>query len=134
MLSRLFLVLLILTGPMPVRVCTCAASHAPCAPHEAHLSDHDADESHGCCHSKSKAPCEAERAPLSHDRDCPVANPLPSPPPAVPTPDTLTDLDLVGPLWNASYSSTAIPAECPPLFRHHVDPLPRYLELLTLRI
>jgi len=137
MLSRLFLVLLIVTGPMPVRVCTCTASAA----HTVQLPDHDAEESHCCCPSKSKAvdaekPCEAEHAPLSHDPDCPAANSLPSPQPAVPTPspDTLTALDLVPLQWNAPYSSTMIPAKCPPLFRLHVDALPRPLEFFALLI
>lgn len=150
MVSRLLLVLLILSGSIPVRICTCTASAAHPNPPAVEQSPEQSSEKPRCgCRSKSKpiendirqsavaeSQCHDEHGPLSHDRDCPAANPLNPLEPAVSTatPETLTALDLVQPQWNSPYGSSAIPKAFPPIFRIHVDPLPRYLELLTLLI
>ena len=150
MVSRLLLVLLILTGLIPVRICTFAASTPHPVPNPVEKSTDQAGEKPRCgCRSKSKpidnrirqsvvaqTPCEAEQGLLSHDRDCPAAKPLTSGDPAVSpaTPETLTALDLVQPQWNSPYSRSAISTAFPPIFRIHVDPLPRYLAFLTLLI
>lgn len=150
MVNRLLLVLLILSGLIPVRICTCAASAAHPNPPAVEQSPEQSSEKPRCgCRSKSKpiensirqsvvaeSQCEDEHRPLSHDRDCPAANPLTPLEPAVSTatPETLTALDLVPPQWSSPYFSSSVHRAFPPIFRTHFDPLPRYLEFLTLLI
>ena len=129
---RLLLAMLMLTGMMPARVCTCAA-----AAHSDH-GDSEHDE-HPCDNLPEECPNHNEGSipqPCPHDRDCPVANPQASAPPALPTPspEALTDLDLVRPHWHAPPAFPMILAKGPPHFRSHVGPLPRYLEFRTLLI
>ncbi len=150
MVSRLLLVLLILSGSIPVRICTCTASAAHPNPPAVEQSPEQSSEKPRCgCRSKSKliennilqsvvaeSPCEDEHGPLSHDRDCPAAKPLTplEPTVTVASSESLTAIDLVQPQWNSPYGGSAIPKAFPPIYRIHVDPLPRYLELLTLLI
>lgn len=106
MLVRLLVAVLMLTGPLPVRVCTCAAAARPTAP----VAPADqarpgpaspAPETKGCgCRKKASAETDAggAAAPVApagersseaaggghshpdrqpHERDCPAVNPAP---------------------------------------------------------
>jgi|GEM_PF-3417975 len=149
MLVRLLFAVLTLVGPLPLRVCTCAAGHA------AHT--HAAEKTqavlsaaeHHCCHhtvpnhspTHDEVPSPVAGAehnssaqPAQHDRDCPVAN------------QQLVIREAVAPLTPASaeYSPTiALDWTTPPLdFGISARPSaawpsamknPLYLTFLTLR-
>ncbi len=90
MLIRLLVVLLTLVGPMPFRVCTCAASVPAQTPADAHTPTIPAAvKTCRCGHNgppKGTAPAGDARAHAAdcdgshgnpHERDCPAANPRP---------------------------------------------------------
>lgn len=89
MLFRLLIAVLTLVGPIPLRVCTCAAGHMAHTPDAENSQAAISADEHNCCshHTASnEAPASdnllshvvgAEREathPAQHDRDCPVAN------------------------------------------------------------
>lgn len=91
MLIRLLVVLLTLVGPMPFRVCTCAASVPGQTPADASTpATPVAGKTCRCGHNalpKGTAPAGDARAhaadcdgshPNPHERDCPAANPAPA--------------------------------------------------------
>ncbi len=99
MLVRLLVAVLMVTGPTPVRVCTCAvAAHAPQAPAVGSLVEAPSERSKacGCGHraAAKESPRSAESSaakdcgfraagsppsqPERHDRDCPSVNPRPA--------------------------------------------------------
>lgn len=144
---RLLLVLLTLTGIVPIRVCTCAAATQP--------KPSAVEKSPCCCRSESK--CAGEAAPLPvgpthaseapcgdhhpvphpHDRDCPAANPLAAVEPAVPAgyPILLDSLDLLPPPWSEPFVWGLVVSPAPPSpSRPHVGHVPLYLALRTIRI
>lgn len=107
MLMRLLLVVLMLAGPVPVRLCNCAVSAAPPSSSVQVLSETPAPaKSCSCGHrAKSSAPaaagpaaehhaegCAALKADLpvpgGHDSECPAAKPRASMSDAVVTPAT----------------------------------------------
>lgn len=148
MVVRLLLAVLMLTGLVPVRVCTCvAATHPAAAPVKE--ATHPATEKSRCgCRSESKPAAFPDPArvdspmnchdhhSIPHEASCPAMNPLPTLEPALPSADPVPSavLDLALTLWNAPYALGPIPTVSPPHFPPHVGALPRYLELLTLRI
>jgi len=152
---RLLVAVLMLTGPMPVRVCTCAAAAHPAVPAEQPLPQPSPEaKSRGCGH---RAKANAESAftsdktqthshvqpdaatghshPDRHDRDCPAVNPRPVVTAAVPTPAPDAPID----------HAVSLAARVEPLLgghRHVRLPLesqtapsavPLYLSLCTLR-
>ena len=113
MLVRLLVAVLMLTGPMPVRVCTCAASARPAVPAEQPLPQPSPEsKACGCGHrakagDKSTAAADTAQAhgqvqrdgatghshPNRHDRDCPAvhARPVVSAAVQTPVPDAPAD-------------------------------------------
>lgn len=157
MLVRLLVAVLMLTGPMPVRVCTCAAAR-PSAPADQTLPSPEspAPESKGCgCRNKSntgsqtdaaKTPSEDHSAGdaggghshpdrLPHDRNCPAVNPAPVVTAVVPSPvvDAPTDHDLGLPLWVEPAGGGDARVASPPERHQTFRSVPLYISLLTLR-
>jgi hypothetical protein len=155
MLVRLLIAVLMLTGPTPVRVCTCAASARPSAPVEPPLSQPVPEgKTCGCAH-RAKASAEStatiDKAPTHdhartdgvtghshpdrHDRDCPAVNPRPVVSAAVLTPaaDAPTDPGFSVSVWvepsGTRHLRAASRLEPQPL----VCTIPLYISLLTLR-
>jgi hypothetical protein len=147
---------LMLTGPMPVRVCTCAAAAGPSAPAREHTEPHPATvaKTCGCGHRAKVSPehsVAAERAtscghvepddarghshPDRHDRDCPAVNPRPAASAAVltPAPDAPVDLGISVPLCvepaGGGLTRATSRREPEPV----VSAVPLYISLLTLR-
>ncbi len=154
MLVRLLIAVLMLTGPMPVRVCTCAASARPAVPVE-QLLPQPSPESKACgCGHRAKANAEStipdksqahrhvqsdgatgHSHPDRHDRDCPAVNPRPVVSTAVPTPapDAPTDHAVsltarVEPLCGG-HSHVGFPLLAQPA----PSAIPLYLSLCSLR-
>lgn len=152
MLTRLLVAMLMLTGPVPVRVCTCAAASVPCdsicevasspAPlkncgcrHRSHTESPTTDES---ARVNPRTSSTADDVPQQerHDRDCPAVNPLPPGPAAVPSPiaDHPTDSGFGITLW----AEPLFPGHSRPAMLWRTEPtgqaIPLYLSLLTLRI
>ena len=133
MLIRLLVAVLTLAGPIPLRVCTCAAAHAAPAP-ESHAAPHgpaiDGAESHA--HADC---CDESHQPTQHERECPAANPRPLVREAVSPAASDAPSD---------YSSQVAVVETPPLAGPRLaapsarqstrtSNTPLYLTLLTLR-
>ena len=85
MLIRLLVAVLALVGPLPLRVCTCAAS-VPTRPARAATAPATVKKCRcaGCrppaaATTRDTGPvrCEAPPPPTTHDRDCPAVNPRP---------------------------------------------------------
>lgn len=155
MLVRLLVAVLVAAGPMPVRLCTCAAAQAPSVPtgspapgftpetgnrcgcgHRSQTSEGaavDADTAHGLPHVDQ--PADTPSHPDRHDRDCPAVNPRPVVSAAVPTPaaEPPADLGVGVPGWVES--ETARPHAAPrPHTQSEGRAVPLYLSLLSLRI
>ena len=154
MLIRLLVALLTLVGPMPFRVCTCAAS-APaqtpadkpatatptppkrcgcvrCAPTKDVASAAGDTATHAGTHTMP-----AGDAPRSnqHERDCPATNPTPlvkdaGPPPAPILPTDCDEVHAV--VLIESWPFAGAPIECR-AERPRPPKLPLYLTLLSLR-
>lgn len=155
MFLRLLLAVLMLTGPVPVRACTCAASATPVVPAEEPTSEQPQSEAKSCgCGHRAKqretpaatpdpAPPDGHIAesgttghshPERHHRDCPAVKPRAAISEAVlsPAPDAPTDHAFSLPLL----------AE-PPVVRQKVcsppevplgpPSVPLFISLLTLR-
>ncbi|VTU01684.1 unnamed protein product [Gemmataceae bacterium] len=157
MLVRLLIAVLMLTGPNPVRACTCAASDGLSAPSFQTSSAVDVSVSGkaGCgCRNKThqESPANAENASgyrypacpqgghtdsggHPHHPDCPavVSSPVVS---AIPTPapDAPTDCDVGVPIRACSWF--AAPVRLADRFDsgHCFRSVPLYISLLTLRI
>lgn len=154
MLVRLLLAVLMLTGPLPVRVCTCAAASAPVAPTAGAVAQPSTPEK-GCrCGHRTATPADADsdldrgsgrcaacsasdRAPAhdGHERDCPALNPRVVLP-AVQT--GVTDLPAYG---DASLPAPLEPthgvlaeATPPHLYKPARSAVPLFLSLLSIRI
>jgi hypothetical protein len=106
MLVRLLIAVLMLAGPLPGRVCTCAAAARPSAQADQALPSPwspaaeakgcgcrtksdlsprpDAAQARCCDHSAGAGHSHPDRVP--HDRDCPAVNPAPAVAAAVPSP------------------------------------------------
>lgn len=98
MLVRLFAIVLALVGPLPFRVCTCAAA----APSNQALFISKPDVDCGCKHHSSSGTLsdaddsvvtglteissDTQPIPDRHHEDCPALNPRPVDPPAVQAP------------------------------------------------
>ena len=140
MLIRLLVVLLVLTGLMPVRVCTCTgATPASTGPVEVVPQR----ESRCCCHSQ-KPPAvsvpesrhHCDDAPPAHDPDCPALNPLPTLDAAIPSPsvELPSAIEVFTPAWITPPLGRSIRRPHPPLLEWRAGELPRYLLFLSLRI
>jgi hypothetical protein len=140
MLIRLLVVLLTLVGPMPLRVCTCAASSPALASPPA-----PAPKTCRCTHcppAKAPAPFAAcavaphthdEPASHQHDRDCPAANPRPlvrdaGTPSVSAAPTDCGPAHAVGIELLPLAHDFAAPSE-----RAHAPRIPLYLAFLSLR-
>lgn len=149
MAVRLLIAVLMLAGPTPANVCTCAAagtSTAPAGP----TTVSGARQATGCgCQHRAPAAGDATAAghvhadrtaeppasPDRHDRDCPAVNPRPAASATAPA-------SAAGP--PADPGVVVPPQAGPPGHaRHHVTPrpghrtagpVPLYLSLLSLRI
>jgi hypothetical protein len=158
MLVRLLIAVLMLTGPLPVRVCTCAAAARPSAPADQALPSlgPPAAESTGCgCRNKSNADSQADAAETPsgdhsareaggghshpdrqpHERNCPAVNPRPVVTAAVPSPaaDAPTDHDLGLPLWVDPVGGCGARISSRPKRHQTLRSVPLYISLLTLR-
>ena len=87
MLVRLFIVVLTLVGPMPFRICTCAAtqtldneSSACPGIHQQGIHEHESEvvEDHDATHTHNTCPVGTPYHPDRHSSDCPVVNPCAS--------------------------------------------------------
>jgi hypothetical protein len=155
MFLRLLLAVLMLTGPVPVRVCTCAASVSPVVPAEEPAPEQPLPEakSCGCGHranqgethaatpdsarpdgSVSESGASGHSHPERHDRDCPAVKPRVTVSEAVhsPAPDAPSDFGF----------SLPLPPETPVVRRKVCSPreaplgppsVPLFISLLTLR-
>ncbi len=156
MLIRLLVVVLTVVGPMPFRVCKCAASLPPRMSADAPApvpAKATTKKSCGCesgpIHSapaRHVAPPHANTdcsspstgdAPHQdrHDRDCPAANPAPVVRDAVTPPAVECQIDYVGPaptvgVHPSKLLSTSL--ACRPV-PPHASTLPLYITLLSLR-
>lgn len=154
MLVRLLVAVLMLTGPMPVRVCTCAASARPTAPAEEPFRQ-PSPQSKACgCGHRAKANAASTIPDKSqahghvpsdgttghshtdrHDRDCPAVKPRPVVSAAVqtPAPDTSTDHAVSLPAWVepllGGHRHIGFPLEA----QTAPSAVPLYLSLCTLR-
>lgn len=164
MLVRLLVAVLMLTGPAPVRVCTCAASArtpvtpvAPVTNHEATPSHTQAASETSGCGCKTKQVRSSDRAlhdtatsdPLGtgqnskhshpgekkHDEKCPAVNPLPAVS-AVPSPapDASTDYDLGLLVLAEPASGRHTQLSVRHVSRRSTGSTPLYISLLNLRI
>lgn len=153
MLVRLLVAVLMLTGPNPARVCTCAASASPPASAAESLPTAVAPhkEKSGCgCRGKSDpasatteidgvvcagvqdSHSDSDRHP--HDQNCPAVNPQPVvsavPPPA---PDAPADYDLGLLTWAVPSNGRPVGVANPADSSHRFRSVPLYISLLTLR-
>lgn len=152
MLIRLLVVVLMLVGPMPFRVCTCAAGspaqttfeHGPTialAPKSCgceHGSARDAVApvpDHAGSHSDDSGPPGDAPHPDRHERDCPAANPAPVVRDAVAAAAVDVPTDYVGPAPTVGVhlskllSTSLVCRPVPP----HASTRPLYITLLSLR-
>jgi hypothetical protein len=134
MLIRLLVAVLALVGPLPLRVCTCAAStpaqSAPAKVKKCRCAD-CGPVADAAARDTSPTPCEAAPQSNPHDHDCPAVNPRPGArdigtPPA---PDTATEAPAV-----VSEPLTLARAPVPIAFkRTHTPRTPLYITFLALR-
>lgn len=153
---RLFIAVLMLTGPTPARVCTCAAAGAPetpascpavrsiperdtgcgCGNHSAETETAPTDEA-DATRGHGDPTCEGPPHSNQHDRDCPAIAPRPVVSTGVLTSvaDAPTERGVDLPVCIAS-SSTVRESHAVPQsrFRAGRDAVPLYLSLLSLRI
>lgn len=150
MLVRLLVAILMVTGPIPVRVCTCAAASAPKTPVTCDSPESAPKPTKRCGCSRTSPSRELasnsvdavhthdeDTAPVDrHDRDCPAVNPAPvaSFPAPSPTVDCPADPGLLLPAWDEPVSSGRVCA--PPQSDHRLfgATVPLYLSLLSIRI
>ncbi len=151
MFLRLLLAVLMLTGPMPVRVCTCAASATPAAPAEAPFPDQPSQiaKSCGCGHhaKQAEAPDPSSSCarsadnlttghthPERHDRECPAVKPRAAVSEALlsPVPDAPADPGFCLPLVG---ETPAVSLKVAPPLEAELSPpsVPLYISLLSLR-
>jgi hypothetical protein len=156
MLVRSLLVLLMLTGPMPVRECTCATATKPTSPPT--FAPHNEDGwGHGHTHCKASTNCSPLQAfqatefavkspvndshnhshPVQHHPDCPAITPgvaaVQAVSPTVPVIPVESD---GGHSTVVKRFDTLTPAHSGRRFisRPAARPIPLYLSLLTLQI
>lgn len=158
MLVRLLIAVLMLMGPMPVRLCTCAAARPSAPADQSRLSGGlPTPDAKGCgCRTKSNAASglDADEASCrqqpsardaggghsqpdkpQHDRNCPAVNPAPVVVAAVPSPaaDVPAGDDFSLPLWVELDGGENARVVCQ-TERHQVfRSVPLYISLLTLR-
>lgn len=155
MLIRLLVVVLTLVGPMPFRVCTCAAGlptqtaaerPAPVTPaatkpcgcqHESvRAVSVDADApAHTDSHSDSSDPTGSTSHPDRHERDCPATNPTPVVRDAVTPPAVDAPTDYVGstpPVWAQPSQLLTTSLVCRPA-PPRASKLPLYITLLSIQ-
>lgn len=147
MLIRLLVVVLTVVGPMPFRVCTCAAA-LPARTADTPAPAGAAGKTCRCGHTapaKGTAPaghdarahaadCDGAH-PNPHRHDCPVASPRPLVRDAgtLPVPDAPTDGGAPhAPLWVESVPLAGA-AAVSRIERSHPPKLPLFITLLTLR-
>lgn len=146
MLIRLLVAVLMLVGPLPFRVCTCAASAPAQTPTDIPSSVPaqvkkcrcvDCGPAVNTTTPRDAGPSKCEAAPPSptHERDCPAVNPNPVVRDAsVPTvPDVPTDDGLVWVTVPTEHLAIAGAPTCSKSERHHAPKLPLFITLLTLR-
>ncbi|MBN9122253.1 MAG: hypothetical protein J0I06_24455 [Planctomycetes bacterium] len=152
---RLLIAVLTLMGPVPLRACTCAASHAnrtslPDDLNTPEVAEHG--QSCSCVHDKAEgvplddratdssgghrnpAELDGTHQPVQHERDCPAVSPRPLVREAVsqPATDAPTAGDAACPLaFAANAPSTGVLV--PPSKPLRTTKTPLYLTLLTLR-
>jgi hypothetical protein len=150
MLIRLLVVVLTLVGPMPFRVCTCAAGQStrqstrPVTPKT--LKTAPPERKKCCCGHHTRAHSTignttgrevsaVERThshdPVPHERDCPAANPLvrdTGAPPVTDAPNNCAAAQAV-----AGTDSLFARVLAPPSDHPHPPRLPLYLTFLSLR-
>ena len=155
MVARLLLVLLTLVGPLPVRVCTCAASPTTCADPTCPSAPARAPERKtcGCGHShhddaavvsqaEAAGDCEpahlpaagvAHQHPPAHQPDCPATQVRAAPTATVPT--TAGPPDEPPAPFVVLFEPVAPPpsAVTPDHVRHRAPACPLFITLLTLR-
>lgn len=153
MLVRMLLAMLMLTGPVPVRLCTCAASAPPVVITEELVPGQRQPEVKSCgCGHRAK-PGEMPAAtpdsarpdgsledsgttghthPERHDRDCPAVNPRTVVSEAVLSPDAPTDFGFSLPLLTET--PVVVRKVCsPPIAPLGPPSVPLYISLQTLR-
>lgn len=146
MVTRVLLVVLVLAGQMPVRVCTCAAAARP-SPERLRVTEgippvkgcgcgrHNAHAQHPTG-APDRSPAQTHQTPVDGDRhqpDCPAVNPRPVLKSALPTavetaaadatPAPRSDPALV------HVGAPAVPTRHPP----GPPPVPLFISLLVLR-
>lgn len=156
MLVRLLVAVLMLAGPNPVRVCTCAASDGLSAPsfHTVSAADTSPSGKRGCgCRSEShRDSASAANQRSNHDpactqgghpdsgghphhQDCPavVSSPVVS---AIPTPAPVppTDCDVGLLIWTGTACREPACLADRFEFAHPIRSVPLYISLLTLLI
>ena len=147
MLIRLLVAVLTLVGPMPFRVCTCAASApaqqpagapAPAAPakvKKCRCADCGPAADTAAPGGTGSAKCEAALPSAPHDRDCPAVNPRPVVRDAGPTPvpDIPTDDGAVRTVIPSEPLTLAGAPAASGSERPHAPKTPLYNTFLTLR-
>jgi hypothetical protein len=155
MALRLLFAVLMLIGPMPFRVCNCAAANQPAIAYlEPHT--HPEVETPSCkCRSKSQiTPLESQtlqqqaesepqfldnepcQKPLPHDRECPAVNCSPIVAPAIQSavPELPSALSITCLFGDEFISPEPARISFPPLLSQHDLAIPLYLVFLTLLI
>lgn len=148
MLVRLLVAVLMLTGPLPVRFCTCAAATGCPSPSTEFSIPEPPQRSTGCgCERGATDKPAADTstgqhrgaatndAPVQHDRGCPAVNPRPTVS-AVLTPAADLPADLGLGLFDPVELPSCNQSRAAFLARQFSPPLavPLYLSLLSLRI
>lgn len=146
MVIRLLVAVLTLVGPMPFRVCTCAASAPAQSPADKHSPAPPAKVKKCRCAdcgpaSGTAAPahsdpikCEAEPPSTPHDSDCPAVNPRVFVRDAGTPPTTDVPVDhgtACAVITIESLPFTRVPTAAPD--RPHAPRIPLYLAFLSLR-
>ncbi len=149
MLVRLLVAVLMLVGPLPVRVCTCAAAAAQTCPPSVTPA---APEPERCgCRSGAEPADHAEPQlavgartsdagghshPDRHDRDCPAVNPAPVQSTATPAPtlDAPADAGPCPPPRVEPSVVTRSRAASRSAPRPVVGTVPLYISLLSIRV
>lgn len=148
MLVRLLVAVLMLTGPLPVRLCTCAAAAGTPPPSIGFSVPESIQRATGCgcghgtadgtpAETATDQDCVAEPAgpPAQHDHDCPAVNPRPTVS-AVLTPAADLPADpgvgLFEPVELSVSNCPGASSQARPAFCYLAVPL--YLSLLSLRI
>lgn len=157
MLIRLLVAVLTLVGPMPFRVCTCAASSPATATVGSIPAPRAASRTCDCAHSAPSKPSRATTPSVTqgpahdhdepavtghnlpqqdrHEKDCPAINPRPAVGEAVITPATIPTADCTAALLPVGVTpvSFARAPDAYPAEQFRAPGLPLYLTFLSLR-